>query len=205
MTNSKHAELVLRRTDFDGYHKLETVICKPLSLATDGYAGEMTREVFHCGTIASTLLYIPETDEILFNREFRMAAWIENAADPFLIECSAGGVDSDETPEEAAKREAFEETGSEVLDLISAGVVYPSPSCLAETFHVFIGRIARTSTGVFGLAGEGEQIQTLLLPVAEVERMLDAGVFTNATTCLLLHWFFRHKLQIRDKWASDVA
>lgn len=196
------AEITSRKVEFDGYHRLETVTCKPRSLKHDGFATEMSREIFFCKKIAAVLLYVPETDEILMNQQFRLGAMLAGAEDPFLFEVAAGAVDDGESIEAAARREALEETGSEVLEIEYINKCYTSAGCLAEEFHLYLGRIARAEGGIFGMEHEGEEIKTHLLPAQKVIDMLDNGEITNAPTAILIHWFARHHARIRAQWAG---
>lgn len=195
------AKIVSRNLVFDGFHRLEVVRAQPRSLKHDGFAAEMEREIFSCGGYSTVLLYVPETDEILMNEQFRLGAFMANSADPFLWECAAGIIDEGETPEEAAVRETQEETGCSVLALEKVGSFFTSPGCLDEEAHVFIGRIAKAdTTQIFGVEEEGEEIRTHLLPSARVLEMLDAGEIRNGSSALALNWFGRHKDRIRAAW-----
>lgn len=195
-----HARILDRKVEFDGYHRLESITCQPRSLKHDGMATEMSREVMFCSKMAAVLLYIPETDEILLNQQFRLGAMLAGAEDPFLLEVAAGAVDDGESTEDAARREALEETGATVTDLVFVSKCYTSAGCLAEEFHLYLGRIAKTESGIFGMEHEGEEIKTHILPVSEVLTLLDDGKIMNAAACILLNWFARHHGKIRQEW-----
>jgi ADP-ribose pyrophosphatase len=206
MPENTAARIIGRKVEFDGYHRLETVTCQPKSLRHDGYAAEMTREVMHCKKIAAVLLYAPESDRILLNQQFRLGAMLAGCDDPFLYEVAAGAVDEGESVEDAARREALEETGAEIGDLEFVAKCYTSAGCLAEEFHLYIGRIdAGAAGGFFGLEDEGEEIKTHLLPAAEAFAILDRGGIMNAPAALLMHWFARHHKDIRQRWLAKAA
>lgn len=195
------ARITSRENVFDGFHRLDIVRATPRSLKFDGFAAEMEREIFTCGGYAMVVLYVPETDEIMLNEQFRLGAFIADPDNAFLLECAAGMLDDGETPDEAARRETLEETGCHVLDLIPVGSFFTSPGCLDEEAHVFIGRIAKSEAGgVFGVEEEGEEIRTHLLPAEKVFEMLDAGLIRNGAAALGLNWFARHRARIRDQW-----
>jgi ADP-ribose pyrophosphatase len=194
------AKIISRTLEYKGWHRLETIVAQPRSLKHGGWAEELSREVMTGGKIACVLLYIPETDEVLLNEQFRMGALIAGAEDPFLFECAAGFTDEGETVEEAARREALEETGCEVLDLKRIGTYYTSPGCLAEEFHIFIGRIEKAEGGIFGMEHEGEEIKTHLLTSKQAIRMLDENHIRNAVSTIALHWFARNREKIRKEW-----
>lgn len=197
------ARITSRERVFDGFHTLDIVRAEPRSMKFDGFAPEMEREIFSCGGYAMVVLYVPETDEIMLNEQFRLGAFIAEPENAFLLECAAGMLDEGETPIDAAKRETLEETGCEVLDLVSVGSFFTSPGCLDELAHVFIGRIAKSDAGgVFGVEEEGEEIRTHLLPAEKVFEMLDAGLIRNGAAALGLNWFARHRAHLRAQWLS---
>jgi ADP-ribose pyrophosphatase len=198
------AKIVSRKTAFEGYHKLEIIEAQPKSLRDGGWTETMRREIFTAGPYSTVVLYIPETDEILLSEQFRLGAFMAGAGDPFLFECAAGAIDPGETPHETAIRETLEETGCEIKELDFVGSFYTSPGCLNEEAYVFVGRIEKAETGaIFGLEEEGEEIRTHLLPAAKVFEMLDAGLIKNGSSALALHWFARHKDDIRNKWLGS--
>jgi len=195
------AKILSRKTVFEAYHKLEVVKVQPRSLkAGDGWCHEMEREIFFGKSIAIMLLYIPETDEILLNQQFRLGAMLAGEKNPHMLECAAGAIDPGEKPEEAARREAFEETGCKVLDLEFVGNCYSSPGCMAEQFWMYIARIEKAKTGIYGHEHEGEEILTHLLPYKKVVEMIDNNEITNVNAALMLNWFARHRDRLRKKW-----
>ncbi len=186
---------------FQGYHRLEIHRFQPKSLHGENWLDPMQREVFRLGPVASALLYCPETDEVLLNEQFRAGPWLAGDPNPWLLECCAGAIDKGEAPEQAARREALEETGMTVTDIEPIGTAYTSPGCIDERFYLFCGRIENPkSGGIHGLIEEGEEIKTHLMPSAEAIALLDAGKITNVTTALCLQWFARHHDKIRTKW-----
>ena len=202
MTGAPKAKVISRKVEFEGWHRLETLVIEHASLKDNGPPQTMSREMYYCGTCVLVLLYEPETDKILLNEQFRIGAFMAGEPNPWLYECCAGMVDEGEGPEEAVCREAIEETGSEILDLEFIGRAYPSPGGTDETHMLYCGRIAAAETGHYGVEEEGEEIRTHLLPAAEVLRMLDAGEIINGGTLTCLHWFARNHGRLRKKWGG---
>ena len=196
------AQLLSREVKFEGWRKLEIFNLKPRSLRHDGWAAEMSREIYSIGRVAAILLYCPETDEILLNQQFRVGAWAMDAEDPFLLECVMGMIDKDEDAEEAARREAVEETGAEVRDAIFVGSFYPTPGTVAEEIYVYIGRIDKPQAGIFGLESEAEEIKTHLFPANDVICMMDEGKIKNGMAMVAISWFARHKDKIQSAWSK---
>ncbi|MBI3441239.1 MAG: NUDIX hydrolase [Proteobacteria bacterium] len=201
MTSVPPAKIISRKLEFRGWHALETIVIQPKSLKHDGLCEPMSREIYYCRTCVVVLLYLPETDQILLNQQFRLGAFIAGDNSPWLMECCAGLIDAEEEAEEAVHREAMEETGCEILDLEYIGKAYPSPGGSNECFQMYCGRIGKAEAGHFGLETEGEEIKTHLVPAIEAIRMLDNGQITNAGAVMCLHWFARHHDRLRQKWS----
>lgn len=201
MSDHPHVKILSRTVEFEGWHKLESFEIEMKSLKSEAWVAPMKREVFFSGEAAVILLYLPETDQVLLNEQFRLVPYLFGDENPWMIECCAGGVDEGETPEAAARREAVEETGCEVLDLETIGSVYPSCGGVYEKYHLFCGRIAKADHGgFFGIEHEGEEIKTHLVDAAAAIEMLDSGKIVNGGAVMCLHWFARHHDRLRQKW-----
>src|SRR4051812_9328075 len=131
------AKILDRKLEFEGWHRLETITLQHESFRHDGLAQPMKREMYYCGTCVVVLLYLPETDQILLNEQFRIGAYMAGDSNPWLLECCAGMVDKGEEAEDAVRREALEETGCHILDLEFAGKAYPSPGGTDETYMLY--------------------------------------------------------------------
>lgn len=202
MTTALQTKIISRTVEFEGWHKLETIVVEHASLKHEGTSlAPITREVFICGPAVMALLYQPETDEVLLNEQFRIGPFIAGEPNPWILECCAGMIDEGEAPEEALRRETLEETGCEILDLEFICKTYPSPGGTDEMCLMYCGRISQAKPGYFG-ADEGEEIKTRLIPAAEIIRMLDAGKIVNSGTILCLQWFARNHERLRKKWSQ---
>lgn len=202
MSRVQKTKILSRTLEFDGWHRLETIVIQPASLRHDGQTEPMKREMYYCGICAVALLYLPETDQLLLNEQFRVGAFIAGDPNPWLYECCAGMVDAGETPEEAVRREALEETGCHILDLEFIGKAYPSPGGTDETYMLYCGRISQAEAGHYGVEEEGEEIKTHLVNAKEAIRMLDEGQITNGGTVICLHWFARNHDRLRKQWGK---
>lgn len=202
MVGASKTKIISRKVEFEGWNRLETVVVQHASLKSGEPMEPMKREVFCCGICVVTLLYLPETDQILMNEQFRIGAFMAGESNPWLYECCAGMVDEGEKPEEAARREALEETGCNVLDLEFIGKAYPSPGGTDEMYMLYCGRINSAEAGHYGLAEEGEEIRTHLISAAEAIRLLDTGKIINGGAIMCLHWFARHHDRLRKQWSG---
>lgn len=167
---------VLRRTTFDYRH-------------SDGHWSREQRETHDRGDGATILLYDPDRRTVLLTRQFRLPAYVNGHPDGMLIETAAGLLDGD-SPEEAIRREAAEETGHTVGAAEHVFDVYMSPGSVTERLHFFAAPYTpATVTGSGGgIAAEGEDIATVELPFTEALAMIRAGEIADAKTIMLLQW-----------------
>ncbi|GGT38461.1 NUDIX domain-containing protein [Streptomyces atratus] len=177
---------VLRRTTFDYQH-------------SDGHWSREQRETYDRGDGATILLYHPGRRTVLLTRQFRLPAYVNGHHDGMLIETAAGLLDGD-SPEEAIRREAAEETGHLVGTPERVFDVYMSPGSVTERLHFFAApyRSTEATAGAHGVAAEGEDIETVELPFEEALSMIRCGAIADAKTIMLLQWAaldgpFRHR------------
>src|SRR5690606_15999801 len=106
----------------------------------------------------------PQRDLVALVEQFRVGALNEH--NPWLLELVAGLIDADdESPEAVGRREAQEEAGVEIGEMLPVGEYYASPGGSDEYFHLFCGRCdLGNAGGVHGLAEEGEDIRVHVLP-----------------------------------------
>jgi ADP-ribose pyrophosphatase len=114
----------------------------------------------------------------------------------------AGLIDSDETPEEVARRETREEANLELQGkLLPIQCVMPAVGSFDEVVWLYCGRVdAGAAGGVYGLAEEHEDIRVLVKTIPEVEAMLDAGEIESAHSLVTLYWLLRHRERLRREW-----
>jgi ADP-ribose pyrophosphatase len=144
-------------------------------------------------------------DQIVLVEQFRIGA-LGVLDDPWLLEPVAGIIDQGETPVEVARREAIEEAGLELLDLIPACTYFVSPGGTSETCEVLIGRInAPAAGGVHGLPDEGEDIRVHVLLLREALVGIDRGRMTAASTVVALQWLALHRDEVRARWVGAAA
>ncbi|SHI13571.1 ADP-ribose pyrophosphatase [Butyrivibrio fibrisolvens DSM 3071] len=93
------------------------------------------------------------------------------------LEFPGGAIDENDTPEESARRELYEETGYIADELISLGYIYPSPGYSDEVVHLFA---ARCHTKEDRNLEPLEVIEQKLFSLEEVELMMDRGDFKFA-------------------------
>jgi 8-oxo-dGTP pyrophosphatase MutT (NUDIX family) len=100
-------------------------------------------------------------------------------------EVPAGRMDAGESPEQAAIREAVEETGWRPLDLRPLGAYHPLPGAVAQTFHVFVAEGAE-HVGEPSDQDEAERVEWV--PEHAVRESLRDGSITDGLSLVALHW-----------------
>ena len=147
-----------------------------------------TRETYDRGDGAATMVYNRAQKTVVLTRQFRFPAWYHGDAG-WLIEVCAGKLDGDD-PMTAAKKEAEEETGYRVHDVVKVFDSYMSPGSVTEKLSLFVAEYdagSKVSAGG-GLEDEGEDIEVLELPFSEAMAMIGSGEIADAKTIMLLQY-----------------
>lgn len=202
-------DIIEKTTPFEGYFRIDRYRLRH-RLFEGGWSGEMTREIFERGHAVAVLLYDPDLDTLVFIEQFRCGAlaaasspWFDAGFSPWLLECIAGIIEDGESPEEVARREAVEEAGCEIGEIVSVCHYLVSPGGTTESMFVFCGRVdAQNAGGIHGLTEEHEDIRVLAVPSAEAFRWLDEGRFINAMTLIAMQWFRMNHETLRTRWRA---
>ena len=125
----------------------------------------VTRAGFLMGDAVTVLPYDPKRDRVLVVEQFRFGPWLRGDHNPWTLEPIAGRIDPGEAPEDTARREALEEAGLVLGDLILAGRYYPSPGAVSEYLwsYIALADLPDEVAGIGGLASEAEDIKAHLL------------------------------------------
>ena len=125
---------------------------------------------------------VPLTDEgaVVLVRQWRQPL------ESFTLELPSGGVDGGEDPEEAARRELFEETGFRAAGLEHLVSVHTSTGRTTEVCHLFRCRAVRDPGGP--RPEPPEFIRVVELPLEKALEKVSSGAITDAATVLGLLW-----------------
>lgn len=193
-------ELIEREGCFAGFYRLDR-----LHLRHRQFSGNMgpviRRELFVRPDAVCVLPYDPRLDQVVLIEQFRVGA-LDKSASAWLLETVAGLIDTDEQPEQVARREAVEEAGLELQELRLVTRYYPSPGASDERVHLYVGRCdSSTAGGVHGLPAEGEDIRVHVLSFAEAMAAAEDGRIDNAASLIALQWLALHREELRAQWA----
>ena len=147
------------------------------------------RNLFSRPDAATLLPYDAGRQCVLLTRQFRLGAYMNDKTQG-LLEACAGTIDPGESAEACMRREAMEEMGLRVdaMDFLFEGFV--SPAATTEKLHFFVAPYspeARVADGG-GMEEEGEEIEIVELPFADVLREAKAGAIRDVKTLTLLYW-----------------
>jgi ADP-ribose diphosphatase len=170
-------------------------------LFAGGWSGERVFDIVRRGAAAAVLLYDPDRDSVVLIEQFRLAALFAGRS-PWQVEAVAGLIDTDETAEEVARREAREEANLDPIGpLLPIQTIMPATGSLDEVVWLYCGRVdCRGAAGIYGVAAEQEDIRVVVKTMAEIEAMLDSGQIDSAHTLISLYWLLRHRERLRKEW-----
>jgi 8-oxo-dGTP pyrophosphatase MutT (NUDIX family) len=128
-------------------------------------------------TSGVSILSLTPNNEIYLNQEFHYAVGNDQ------LELPSGGVDSGETPLEAAQRELKEEIGVTAKSWTELGHIDPLTTILSCPNYLFLAEnvLEGEATGE-----EKEMIKLIKLPFREVLQKVDIGEITHAATVVAI-------------------
>ncbi|WP_353979367.1 NUDIX domain-containing protein [Salinicola endophyticus] len=183
---------------YDGFFALEKRRLRH-RLFNGGWSETVDREVHVRRDAVGVLLYDPALDRVVLVEQIRAGA-LDDARSPWKLEPVAGLVEAGESPAEVARREAQEEAGCEIDELIELHRYYPSPGACTEQVTMFCGLIDSSGLGgVHGLDTEHEDILVHVMPFPEAWDRLMAGDLDNAMALIGFHWLARERAGLRAR------
>ena len=158
-----------------------------------------TRAAFVSGDAVTVLPYDPKRDLVLVVEQIRAGPFARGDRQSWQIEAIAGRVDPFETPEQAARREAVEEAGLTLTELIPVAQYYPSPGAKTEFLYSYVAltHLPDGCAGVFGLAEEAEDIRGHLISFDRLMALVASGEIANAPLILTALWLQRERARLR--------
>jgi ADP-ribose pyrophosphatase len=186
---------------YQGFFRLERYRLRH-RLFSGAWSREMVREVFERGHAAAVLPYDPGRDQVVLVEQFRIGA-LRAPEGPWLLEIVAGIIEPGETPEEVVRREAIEESGCVLQDVVPICDYHVSPGGTTERIALFCGKVdAAHIGGIHGLAEEAEDIRVLVVPADEAIALLHAGKILSAAPIIALQWLLLNREALRRRWGA---
>jgi len=202
--SERQFEILEQQTLYQGFFRLENFTVRH-TLFNGGWSQPIQRELFRRGEGAAVLLYDPDRDEVVLIEQFRIGA-VYQPEHAWLLEIVAGAVEEGETAAEVAIREAEEEAGCQILDLIEIQQFYSTPGGFAERITLFCGRVdASNAGGVHGLDHEGEDILVSAVNSELAFEWLEAGRIESGIPIIALQWLYIHRKRLRERWCGSLV
>lgn len=166
-----------------------------------GWSPVVKRAGFLMCDAVTVLPYDPVRDVCLVIEQFRFGPYLRGARNCWSIEPVAGHIDPGECPEEAALREASEETRLRLSPeaLLPVANVYPTPGPVSEFLFQFVALcdLPKSLEGVGGLASEAENIRSHILPFDTLLRLIETGEVQNGPLVLTAYWLALRRAELR--------
>ncbi|MCB1706334.1 MAG: NUDIX domain-containing protein [Halioglobus sp.] len=165
-----------------------------------GWSEPLVREVFERGDAVGVLPYDPVSDTLVMIEQFRPGA-IRGDDSPWMLELIAGVVEEGESDVAVVHREAMEEAGCELSELLPIATVFPSAGACTERVRLFCGRVNSAAIGELrGLQEEGEDILVHSIPRRDALQLLAQDRIPNGHTLIALQWLQIHGAAVRERW-----
>lgn len=166
------------------------------------WTSRITREVFERGHAAAVLPYDPMRDNVVLIEQFRIGPYARGDA-PWQLEIIAGIIQPGETPQQVAHREAQEEAGCTLRDLVPVAAYYMSPGAVSEHLTLYVGHADTEHVGgTHGLIEEDEDIRVLVLPFARALEAVYAGDIANSPALVALLWLALERPKLQARWGG---
>lgn len=196
--SQQDVQILRREPGFRGFYQVDVLTLRH-RLFAGGWGPELRRELFVRRDAVCVLPYDPWEDAVVLVEQMRVGA-LDKRASPWMLELVAGLFDEGESAEEVARREAQEEAGLELRELIPITRYFPSPGGSNEHVHLFCALVdCRGVGGIHGLAEEGEDIRVQVLSLAEARQALSDGRLDNAASIIALQWLLLNGQHVREQ------
>jgi ADP-ribose pyrophosphatase len=172
------------------------------TLYRGGWSDILERELFHRGRCVAVIPYDPRRDRVVLIEQFRVGA-MKTEQDPWLLEIVAGAVEQGEEPPEVAHREALEEAGCTIDELIPIYEFFTTPGGCSEKLTLFCGIVdASEIGGHYGLPEEQEDIWVRVVDYREAMDLLAQGKIDSAIPIVALQWLALNRDQLRARYGA---
>ena len=186
-----------REVVYSGFYQMDTISFQH-DLHSGGSTDVVERELFVRGNVVGLIVYDPASDCTVLLEQFRIGA-MHQRPDPWLMEIIAGMIDTDETPEQVAVREAKEEAGLVLTDVKLAMHYLASPGASTEEVFLYYAETDLSDAGGhYGLPEEDEDIRVSVVQAEEAFTMMDKRVVKNALSIIGLQWLKMKRAGLTD-------
>jgi ADP-ribose pyrophosphatase len=207
---SGRAVIERERCVFDDFFKIDEFLVSHEQIDGTMSTGQK-RLVFERGDSVAVLLLNVEMKSVVLVEQFRVAALVgrrrddRSTTDGWILETIAGMVDVNETPEAAAIREAFEETGYQIRRPQLISRFFSSPGGASERMFLYFAEVTDADRIRNGGGIDDEDIKIVQLTIDELFDRLSQGSIEDAKLLIGAYWLEnRLKPQPPDRAGSSA-
>ena len=196
-------EILDKEVCYQGFFRLERYHLRHHKFS-GGWSRPFTRELLERGHAAAVLPYDPQTDNVVLIEQFRVGA-LNAPGGAWLLEIIAGIIDVGETPQQVVFREAVEEAGCHITELVPLYDYLVSPGGTSEQIALFCGKTDTTKVAdgtIHGLANEDEDIRVHVMALSKALTLLSSGAVKSASAIIALQWLALNREAIRLRWST---
>jgi len=124
---------------------------------------------------------VTPSNELVMVRQYR------HGSGELSLEPPGGLVKDGQSPEQSAREELEEETGYRAPAFQLLGWMHPMPAIFTNRFYVYLAEEA-TPTGLLN-PDETEEIETVLVPVSQLDEYIRTGKITCSVMIAALHLY----------------
>lgn len=189
-----------RTRQYQGHFVLDELTLKFKNFNGE-WIGPVIREQIGRAHAAAVLLYDPKQDNVVLVEQLRIGCIQDKAtSSPWLLELVAGLISPGDAPEETAKREAKEEAGVDIQQLVPICEYYNTPGAFTEKTWIYCALVDSTKLGgIFGLEDEHENIQVHVLSFESIFWQLTQNqLITSASTVIALQWLKLNRVSLKQ-------
>ena len=194
---SGSAVIERERRVFDDFFKIDEFLVSHEQIDGTMSAGQR-RLVFERGDAVAVLLLNADMKSVVLVEQFRVAALVgrrrddRSTTDGWITETIAGVIDVNETPEAAAIREAFEETGYQIRQPQLSGRFFSSPGGTSERIFLYFAEVTDADRIGNGGGIDDEDIKIVRLTTDELFGRLSQGSIEDPKLLIGAYWLQDH-------------
>ncbi len=197
---NKKIEILDQQVCYDGFFRLDRYQLRH-ELFAGGMSPPLMRELFKRDHAVAALLYDARLDRVVLVEQFRIGA-LDRAEGAWMLETVAGIVETGESFEEVVQREAVEEAGCQVGELIKLYDFYPAPGGSSERIALYLASTdASQAGGIHGLDHEGEDIKVHVMSLETALKAIETGQVDSSYTIMALQWLAMNRATVQQQWS----
>lgn len=192
-------EVRATKTLSSGHYALSTLELKHKCFNGD-WTNWLIREQIKRDDAVCAILWDPRKDKVVMVEQFRVGVLSrQDSPSPWLVEIVAGLIDPGETPEQAIRREAEEEAGCRIKELIPIAEFYNTPGGFSEKSTVFCG-IIDLPDSLVNNPDDDEDLKIHVFEWPQIQNLL-SNTTTSASSLVALQWLTFHHDSLKTKYA----